>query len=126
MEFLKNLSVYLILFIIVAIPSFFWVRWAIRSHKNKREFDFIIASSSSFLFISGWMVITLAPAKYFKHNASESAMLIYKYFATSLLLSVFILILYVLVKVTSLSFRRMFLSNVSHFISKITIKWMKN
>ncbi len=121
MEFLKNLSVYLILFIILGTPSFFWIRWAYRSHKNKREFDFIIASSSSFLFISGWMVMTLAPAKYFKHDASESAMLIYKYFATSLLLSIFILFLYLLVKVTSLSFRRMLLNSISHFISNIRL-----
>lgn len=126
MEFLKNLSVYLILFIIVGTPSFFWVRWAIRSYKNKQEFDFIFASSSSFLFISGWMVMTLAPAKYFKHDASESAMLIYKYFATSQSLSIFILILYVLIKVSSLSFRRILLNSINHFISKIKIKWMKN
>lgn len=98
MDFLKDLSVYLIIAIIIGLPSFFWVKWAFRSFNSKRKLDFIIASTSYLLFISGWGVILLAPKKYFKHDASESAIFIYSYFLSSLVTSFFILILYFLIR----------------------------
>jgi hypothetical protein len=98
MEILKNLSVYLVLLIIVGAPSFFWVRWVIRSFMNKRKLAFTVAAFSYLLFISGWALITLAPAKYFKHDASESAMAIYNYFFFTFIVSITIVLVYFLAK----------------------------
>lgn len=126
MEFLKDLSVYLILLIIVGTPSFFWVRWIMRSYKKKREDKFFIASLTYVLFISGWLVITFAPAKYFKHDASESAIAIYKYFTTCLLLSLFILFLYFLGWITSLNFRKWLIKKAGILISKTNIGWKRD
>ena len=98
MEILKNLLVYLVLLVIVGTPSYFWVRWAIRSFANRRKLAFTAAAFSYLLFISGWALITLAPAKYFKHDASESAMAIYNYFFFTFTFSIIIMLVYFLAK----------------------------
>ena len=108
MDFLKDLSVYLSLLTVVGTPSFFLGKWTLMAYKNKWDGEFIVAASSAFLFISGWVLLTFAPAKYFKHDASESAMAIYKYFATCLFLSLFILFLYFLGWLASLDYKKWF------------------
>ncbi len=108
MEFLKNLSVYLTLFIIVGIPSFFWVRWAIRSFKKKRKLEFTVSSFSFLLFISGWAVMELSPKKYFKHDSSVPATAIYNYFTIAFLFSITIVLVYFLAKGTIWFIKYMF------------------